>query len=54
LVSYIKEKHRLREFERIFGSKRDEVIGIWEELHNAELHNSYCLPDIKLTIAQSV
>jgi hypothetical protein len=59
LVSYIKEKHRLREFEsrllmRIFGPKMDEIIGIWEKLHNVELHNSYSLPDIRVRIAQSV
>jgi hypothetical protein len=24
---------------RIFGKKRDEVIGGWRKLHNEELHN---------------
>jgi hypothetical protein len=24
---------------RIFGQKRDEVIGGWRKLHNEELHN---------------
>jgi hypothetical protein len=24
---------------RIFGSKRDEVAGVWRKLHNEELHN---------------
>jgi hypothetical protein len=24
---------------RIFGLKRDELIGGWRELHNEELHN---------------
>jgi hypothetical protein len=24
---------------RIFGPKRDEVIGGWRKLHNVELHN---------------
>jgi hypothetical protein len=38
------EEHRLRVFEnrvlrRIFGPKRDEVIGGWRQLHNEELHN---------------
>jgi hypothetical protein len=31
---------------RIFGPKRDEVIGGWRKLHNAELHNLYCSPSI--------
>jgi hypothetical protein len=29
---------------RIFGLKRDEVIGGWRKLHNEELCNLYCLP----------
>jgi hypothetical protein len=42
----LKEEHRLRVFEnrvlrRIFGPKRDEVIGGWRKLHNEELHNLY-------------
>jgi hypothetical protein len=40
----------LRELEnrmlrRIFGPKRDEVIGGWRTLHNEELHNLYCSPN---------
>jgi hypothetical protein len=40
------EDHRLRVFEnkvlrRIFGPKRDEVIGEWIKLHNEELRDSY-------------
>jgi hypothetical protein len=31
---------------RIFGPKRDEVIGGWRKLHNEELHNLYGLPSI--------
>jgi hypothetical protein len=39
----LREEHRLRVFEnrvlrRIFGPKRDEVIGEWRKLHNEELH----------------
>jgi hypothetical protein len=35
--------HRLRIYEnrvlrRIFGLKRDEIIGSWRKLHNEELH----------------
>jgi hypothetical protein len=42
----LREEHRLRVFEnsvlmRIFGPKRDEVIGGWTKLHNEELHNLY-------------
>jgi hypothetical protein len=31
---------------KIFGPKRDEVIGGWRKLHNEELHNLYCSPSI--------
>jgi hypothetical protein len=31
---------------RIFGLKRDEVIGGWRKLHNEELHNFYSSPII--------
>jgi hypothetical protein len=42
----IREEHRLRVFEnrvlrRIFGPKRDGVMGGWRKLHNEELHNLY-------------
>jgi hypothetical protein len=30
----------------IFGLKRDEVMGGWRKLHNAELHNFYSSPSI--------
>jgi hypothetical protein len=39
----LREEHRLR---RIFGPKRDEVMGEWMKLHNEELHNLYTSPDI--------
>jgi hypothetical protein len=47
----LREEHRLRVFEnrmlrRIFGPKRDEVMGEWKKLHNWELHNLYSSPDI--------
>jgi hypothetical protein len=47
----LREEHRLRVFEnrvlrRIFGPKRDEVIGGWRKLHNEELHNLYCSQSI--------
>jgi hypothetical protein len=48
----LREEQRLRRvFEnrvprRIFGPKRDEVIGGWRKLHNEELHNLYSSPSI--------
>jgi hypothetical protein len=45
----LREEHRLRVFEnkvlrRIFGPKRDIVMGGWRKLHNEELHNLYSSP----------
>jgi hypothetical protein len=42
----LREEHRLRMFEnrilrRIFGPKRDEVMGELRKLHSEELHNLY-------------
>ena len=42
----LREERRLRVFEngvlrRIFGPKRDEVIGEWRKLHNEELNDLY-------------
>ena len=30
----------------IFGPKRDEVTGEWRKLHNEELNDVYCSPNI--------
>jgi hypothetical protein len=35
-----------RVLRKIYGPKRDEVIGEWRKLHNEELHNSYSSPNI--------
>jgi hypothetical protein len=35
-----------RVLRRIFGLKRDEVMGDWRKLHNEELHNLYSSPNI--------
>jgi hypothetical protein len=47
----LREEHRLRVLEnrvlrRIFGSKRDEVMGEWRKLHNKELRDLYSSPSI--------
>jgi hypothetical protein len=47
----LREEYRLKVFEnrvlrRIFGPKRDEVMGDWRKLHSGELHNLYSSPDI--------
>jgi hypothetical protein len=47
----LREEHRLRVFEnrvlsRIFGPKRDEVIGGWRKPYNEELYNLYGSPNI--------
>jgi len=31
---------------RIFGAKRDDVTGEWIKLHNEELSDLYCSPNI--------
>jgi hypothetical protein len=35
-----------RVLRRIFGLKRDEVIGGWRKLHNEEPHNMYSSPSV--------
>jgi hypothetical protein len=35
-----------RVLRKIFGPKRDEVVGGWRKLQNEELHNLYCSPSI--------
>jgi hypothetical protein len=31
---------------KVFGHKRDEVTGEWRKLHNEDLRDLYCLPNI--------
>ena len=47
----LREERRLRVFEnrvlrRIFGPERDELTGEWSKLHNEELNDLYCSPNI--------
>jgi hypothetical protein len=47
----LREEHRLRAFEnrvlrRIFGPRRDEMMGDWRKLYNEELHNLYSSSNI--------
>jgi hypothetical protein len=51
LVSHIDKVHKLRVFENrvlrnIFGPKGEELTGKWRRLHNKELYDVYCSPNI--------
>jgi hypothetical protein len=55
VISDIQGEHRLKVFEngvlrKIFGQRRDEVIGGWTKLHNKELHNLHSSPNIIIQI----
>ena len=39
---------------RIFGSRRDEVTGGWRRLHNEELNDLYCSPNIVRVITRRI
>jgi hypothetical protein len=51
LALTLREEHRQRLFEnrvlrRIFGTKREEVVGGWRRLCNEELHNFCTSPNV--------
>jgi hypothetical protein len=51
LIVHIEGGSKLRVFENrvlrlIFGPMRNEVTGEWRKLHNEELHDLYCSPNI--------
>jgi len=43
-----------RVLRRIFGPKRDEVTGEWRKLHNEELNDLYCSPNIVRVIKSRI
>jgi hypothetical protein len=51
----LREERRLRVFEnmvlrRIFGPRRDDVMGEWRRLHNDKLNDLYSSPNIAWVI----
>jgi hypothetical protein len=42
-----------RVLRRIFGPKREEVVGGWRRLRNEELHNVYASPNIIIRVTKS-
>ena len=47
----LREESKMRVFEnmvlrRIFGPRRDEVMGEWRRLHSEELNDLYCSPNV--------
>jgi hypothetical protein len=52
-LSFSGEKNRFRVFgngmqRRIFGSKKDEILGGWRKLRSEKLHNLYSSPDVRI------
>ena len=55
----MRKEHRLKVFENrmlreIYGSKRDEVTREWRRLHNEELDDLFCSPNIILVMKSRI
>jgi hypothetical protein len=55
----LREERKLMVFENmvlrgIFGPRRDEVTGDWRRLHNEELNDFYCSPNIVRVIKSRI
>jgi hypothetical protein len=37
---------------RLFGPRKDDIIGTWRQLHNGELHNCNSSPNV-ITVTES-
>ena len=42
------------ELRKLFGPNREEVTAEWRELHNVELHDLYCSPNIVWVMCRRV
>jgi hypothetical protein len=49
-----RKKLRAERSQRIFGPKRDEVTVEWRKLHNEELNDLYCTPNIIRAIKSKI
>ena len=55
----MREEHRLRVFENgvlrgILGAKGDGVTGEWRKIHNEELNDLYCSPNIENMVLRGI
>jgi len=50
----LKEERKPRVLRRIFGPRRDEVTGEWRKLHNEEMNDLFCSPNIVRVIKSRI